>query len=404
MAFMLLDSSKASSSCLCSAQGNNGQVLLFYRYWANAPKLGAEHLDKADDPHSLADFHKELATRLSLGGKFRIAKEGFNITLGGTRIPEYIKACRNHWSFSGLDLSTSQACDAFFKPTPGCACAFNGQANIRVTHEITPLGITNYTPSSWSNVISLSPQDFHDICKDGSVPLIDVRNHYESRIGYFVTGKGEAAVRPAVRRFSQWPGYVTRHVLGNAVYNKPIATYCTGGIRCEKGARWMQEALAAQGNRSNTPVYTLQGGIVGYQAWLQQEIAAGKKTPEESLFKGKNYVFDARGAIGLPYDNSEPLSTCQKCHQPEDRLGKCASKGCHLVLVVCQNCEEVGNVTCCEDCWNIQTTNSHKKTRRMCNCESTREKSLWGNGGAGLSKFKIRHKESTNHLNDTEPV
>ncbi|UPX14555.1 uncharacterized protein EKO05_0005033 [Ascochyta rabiei] len=388
------NSDPVTYTCTCPAQDEGGSVLLFYRYWANTPILPSSHTPKTYDTQSLAIFHEQLTSELGIGGKFRIANEGFNITLGGTTsaINKYIDACCAHWSFAGIDLSTPSACDAYFKPTPGCACAFNKKASVRVTAEITPLGVTNYAPSSWSNVISLPPAQFHDLCQAGEIPLIDVRNHYESRIGYFVTGDGTVAVRPAVRRFSQWPGYVVRHVLGNDLYKKPegIATYCTGGIRCEKGARWMQEALVKGGRTSDAPVYTLHGGIVAYQTWMQEEIKAGRKQPQDSFFKGSNYVFDARGAIGA----QDAVSACHSCGKSEDRLGKCGVAGCHLVLVVCESCEREGGVSCCDDCRHISTEqlDSSLRSRRMCKCENDREKSLWGDGGARLEQGKRRQK------------
>lgn len=374
-------------TCTCSAQAEGGTVLLFYRYFANSPVLPVEHIQVTHNPQALADFHRTLAETLHLGGKLRIANEGFNITLGGTSssIKRYIEACCTHWSFAGIDLSTQQARDAYFKPTPGCACAFGGKASVKVTAEITPLGITNYAPATWSNVISLPPSEFHDLCKKGDIPLIDVRNHYESRIGYFVTGNGSVAVRPAVRRFSQWPGYVLRHVLGNDVFKKPagVATYCTGGIRCEKGARWMQEALASENGQNGAPVYTLHGGIVAYQAWMEEEVKSGRKKPDESFFKGTNYVFDARGAIG----KHEVVSTCHGCGEVEDRLGKCDVPGCHLVLVVCEACEIKGGVACCASCRDIhEMQGTTVQKNQICQCESEREKSLWGEGGAKLSR------------------
>ncbi|ORY04542.1 hypothetical protein BCR34DRAFT_491443 [Clohesyomyces aquaticus] len=232
------------------------------------------------------------------------------------------------------------------------------------------------------------------MCEEGEIPLIDVRNHYESRIGYFVTGRGDVAVRPQVRRFSQWPGYVARHVLGNEAFKKPIATYCTGGIRCEKGARWMQETLAAEGDRGDYPVYTLHGGIVAYQAWMQKEVEAGWKKPEDSFFKGKNYVFDARGAIAPDGGTEGKVATCHGCGKDEDRLGKCQRVGCHLVLVVCEPCEMEGGVACCEDCRRNVTMRHDEgsKARKLCRCESHREKSLWGDGGAKLGHSKPRQK------------
>lgn len=387
-------SDPVSYTCTCQAQSEGGSVLLFYRYWANTPVLPDEHVSNIKAPHALAEFHKQLTSRLRIGGKLRFATEGFNITLGGTRsaITSFTEACSTHWSFAGIDLSTPTARNAYFKPTPGCACAFNGEASIRVTAEITPLGITNYSPTSWSKVISLPPAEFHDLLRKGDIPLIDVRNHYESRIGYFVTGDGVVAVRPAVRRFSQWPGYVVKHVLGDDAYSKPqgIATYCTGGIRCEKGARWMQEALAEEGGSSDTPVYTLHGGIVAYQVWIDEEIKAGRKKPENSFFKGRNYVFDARGSIG----EQEAVSVCHGCGDAEDRLGKCEMPGCHLVLVVCESCERKGSIACCEDCrqTTLQQQEPATQSRRMCKCEVDREKTLWGEGGASLGRLKRRQK------------
>jgi predicted sulfurtransferase len=388
------NSDPVTYTCTCPAQSEGGRVLLFYRYWANTPVLPSEHAAKILEPQTLADFHSKLASQLNIGGKLRFATEGFNVTLGGTTtaIAAYIEACCTHWSFAGIDLSTQEARDAYFKPTPGCACAFSSKASVRVAAEITPLGITNYAPSSWSKVISLAPADFHALCQKGEIPLIDVRNHYESRIGYFVTGDGTVAVRPAVRRFSQWPGYVVRHVLGNDLYKKPsgVATYCTGGIRCEKGARWMQEALAKEEGIHDAPVYTLHGGIVAYQAWMEEEIKAGRKKPEDSFFKGSNYVFDARGAIGT----QDAVSACHSCGKPEDRLGKCEVAGCHLVLVVCELCELKGGICCCEDCRYINdgVQGVGSKSRRMCQCENDREKLLWGGEGARLGQTKRRPK------------
>ena len=388
------NSDPVSFTCECPARTEGGSILLFYRYWANSPTLPADHLSKTEDPQALADFHQQLISQLQLGGKFRLATEGYNITLGGTEsaIEKYIEACSAHWSFAGIDLATPKARDAYFKPTPGCACAFNGKSSLKVAAEITPLGITNYSPTSWSSVTSLPPAEFHKLLEKGDIPLLDVRNHYESRIGYFVAGDGTVAIRPAVRRFSQWPGYVVKHVLGNDVYKKPqgIATYCTGDIRCEKGARWMQEALEKEGGSGDAPVYTLHGGIVAYQAWMEEEVKAGRKKPEDSLFKGRNYVFDARGAIG----DQEAVSACHGCGRPEDRLGKCEMPRCHLVLVVCEMCEYKGGIACCEDCRDgaSHQQGSGSQSRRMCKCENEREKTLWGDGGASLSQSKRQQK------------
>lgn len=378
-----------SYTCTCAAsKSNDGLILFFYRYFSAPPHLPPQHQALANDPSHQAAFHTALTQKFNLGGKIRVAKEGFNITVGGTKdsVEAYIRECGSHWSLSGLDLSSVHQRDLFFKPTSGgCACAFGGPpASIRVAAEITPMGVTNYVPQTWDEIESLSPSEFHTRClEDKNIMLVDVRNHYESRIGYFVDPKtGEAALRPPIRRFSQWPQYVKRYMTASQGEEeserggRQIMTYCTGGIRCEKGARWMQENMT---KRENDKVCTLQGGIAAYITWISDEIRAGRKRPEDSLFRGKNYVFDARGSTGLGL--TDPVSNCHVCGRSEDRLSKCQSRGCHLILVVCEGCERM-DARCCRSCRDIENSvgddGEMRVSRPICGCERERENMLWG--------------------------
>jgi predicted sulfurtransferase len=388
-----LDSLSFVCNCSASSAPNGGLVLLFYRYYAASPCLPDQPPE--NNPALLAQFHQTLTKKLSLGGKIRVATEGFNITVGGTKnsIKEYMLECVSHWSFQGLELSTEGERKAFFKPSEGgCACAFDG-ASIRVASEITPMGVTNYAPRSWDEIDVLSPEEFHERCHlDPNTVLLDVRNHYESRIGFFVNPKtGETALRPPIRRFSQWPQYVRKYMgdqdkkMNPSTNGKQYLTFCTGGIRCEKGARYMQENMAKQPGDS---VATLKGGIAAYLTWMDEEIKQGRKKPNDSLFKGKNYVFDARGSTALN-EGSEPVSQCHGCRTASDRLSKCCSKGCHLILVVCEACEKSTNVRCCQSCLDIEemsSDNSSHGHRPICTCEQERETLLWGEGSRKLPK------------------
>lgn len=377
-------SDPVSYACTCS---HPGSVLLFYRYFANTPQLPSDLSSHASNPEEQADFHLEACTQNGLTGKIRVSKEGFNVTVAGSHagIEGYIAACLSHWSFSALDLSSRGNQDAFFKPTPGCSCVFTS-LSVRATAEITPLGVTNYSPATWSAVVPLSPAEFHQKCLEEHVKLIDVRNHYESKIGYFVSLKGGEAIKPPVRRFSQFPQWVKEHgaeITGDRDGEKPLLTYCTGGIRCEKGVRWMEENLPA----SNRPIHTLDGGIASYITWMEKEIKGGRKRPEDSLFKGQNYVFDARGSMGI--EGAEPVSKCHNCGTKTARLGKCGTKdACHLVLVICEECKTSGiDVRCCDDCLEMSKEQvTEVGPRRMCACEQERERALWGDGRVKKAK------------------
>ncbi|KAF4637583.1 hypothetical protein G7Y89_g495 [Cudoniella acicularis] len=282
-------------TCTCPvlSDPNGGLVLLFYRYFAASPSLPNE-ANSASDPSSLTAFHAGLTQKYALGGKIRVAQEGFNITVAGTKdhIEAYMRDCILHWSFSGLDLDTEQKQRDFFKPTAGgCACIFGGPpASVRVTAEITPMGVTNYIPENWDNIEVLSPAEFHERChSEPNMLLFDVRNYYESRIGYFIDPKnGQPALRPPIRRFSQWPQYVRRYMVGSdthgierkeEVESRQILTFCTGGIRCEKGARYLQEKMT---KRLGDKVCTLKGGITAYITWMDEEIRQKRKQPGEN--------------------------------------------------------------------------------------------------------------------------
>ena len=424
-------SDPVSFTCTCPASSSSGGglVLLFYRYFSSPPVLiPLVH----QTPAELAAFHTSLIEKHNLGGKLRIANEGFNITVGGTRedIEAYMNACVEHWSFASLGLNNSSAEEGekekrryeFFKPTTGgCRCVFGpGEASVKITSEITPMGVEGYRPRDWDIVQSLKPEEFHEKCLrsknedgEGKIMLLDVRNHYESRIGYFVDPRtGEKALRPGIRRFSQFPMYVKkyfgshRNESGNGSVNgeekargsREIMGYCTGGIRCEKSMRFLAENIdRKQGDK----VFTLKGGIAAYLMWMDEEIREGKKKPEDSLFKGKNYVFDARGSMGLQEGEGkgEPVSSCHLCGKAEDRLSKCRSKGCHLILVVCGDCEEVGDPRCCEDCRDLDQAvirdgegEDKKVSRPVCMCEKVREVELWGGERVKTQKTQARRK------------
>jgi predicted sulfurtransferase len=389
-----------SYTCSCSATEVGGAVLLFYRYWSNTPKLPPAHREKADKPELLAEWHRGLTVKLNLRGKFRIAKEGYNITVGGTRaeINEYMKLCLDHWSFDSLQLDTEEARLLFFKPSNGCACVFGPDegASVRVTAEITPMGVEGYSPRDWGGVEALLPEEFHIRCHEEESLLLDMRNHYESRIGYFISPQtGEAALRPPIRRFSQWPQYLRRHKdITKGGYHRHIMTYCTGGIRCEKGARWMHENLEQQ---TGEKIYTLHGGIAAYLTWMDEEIRQGRKQIGDSLFRGRNYVFDARGSTGLS-SPMEPVGRCHVCTVPTESMSKCGSKGCHLILVICSKCDE-GDSRCCPSCHDLDSdqlteTRQGKGSRRpICACEQAREEQLWGSVGMRMPKTSAVRKK-----------
>ena len=80
--------------------------------------------------------------------------------------------------------------------------------------------------------------------------VVDTRNHYEIELGTF-----PGAVDPKTDNFRQFNDFAIE--LAKTSSDKPLAMFCTGGIRCEKATALMLELGFDE-------VYHLQGGILNY--------------------------------------------------------------------------------------------------------------------------------------------
>ena len=82
------------------------------------------------------------------------------------------------------------------------------------------------------------------------VVLLDTRNSFEVRHGSF-----RGAVDFGIGKFSDFPQAFRDHA--EALKEKTIVSFCTGGIRCEKAAIYMQQLGHAN-------ALQLEGGILNY--------------------------------------------------------------------------------------------------------------------------------------------
>ncbi|KAF9569578.1 hypothetical protein EC968_002475 [Mortierella alpina] len=290
-------------SLSCSCDPSLGTVILFYAYLPIA------------DPLALAKLHKSWSSKLGLYGKVKIAAEGINATLSGNpeSIVEYIDQLTEHPDFAVLNLSgtasdqnetdkslLSMRRHNFFKPTGGCRHVFAETISIKVVEEICPLGAPELSvyqdPENKRG--KLPPSEFHQKLKDLSgrddVVVLDVRNYYESDIGRF-----PGAITPPIRKFSSFRDYVDRHK--DQFSGKTLLSYCTGGIRCEKATTYLRQSLQNGDGSRPTEVLMLDGGIHNYLEWIKQQ-----NMSSESLWLGKNYVFDARQSLGLEDTTANP--------------------------------------------------------------------------------------------------
>ena len=147
-------------------------------------------------------------------------------------------------------------------------------------------------------------------------------------------------------------------------------------------------------------VLTLKGGIAAYIAWVDGEIREGRMGAGESLFKGRNYVFDGRGNVGLEGGGDEVVGRCVRCEGPAEKMRTCRSSGCRLELVVCGDCEGVG-VVCCQDCRELDEE-VREGVRRMCHCERDREDRLWGSDIKISREMEVWKSKTAKEFTGTE--
>ena len=120
------------------------------------------------------------------------------------------------------------------------------------------------------------------------VTLLDTRNDYEVKMGTF-----RGALAPGIDNFRDFPAATAK--LPAELKERPVVTFCTGGIRCEKAAPYLQQAGFKQ-------VFQLDGGILKYF----EECGAAH-------YEGECFVFDRRVGVdpALQETNSVMCFACQ---------------------------------------------------------------------------------------------
>lgn len=146
----------------------------------------------------------------------------------------------------------------------------------------------------------LSPKKLRDMLATGrDMILLDTRNDYECRLGSF-----KGAINLGIKTFRAFPEAVQKASCLDpvAVGNRPVVTFCTGGVRCEKAAF----ALADRGVQPSQ-LYQLKGGILHFL-----EVCKGG---DRTFFEGDCYVFDRRVALKNDLSESETVM-CFACRAP----------------------------------------------------------------------------------------
>jgi UPF0176 protein len=295
------------------------KVLLYYQF----TRIG--------DPKSYTAQHLKWCRSLGLLGRILIAEEGINGTVSGTAeaCREYMDGLEADPQFAGITFKIDDADGHVFRKL------YVRERDEIITLTAEGLNGKQFHPNDRTGT-HLSPTEWRERMSDPDAILLDGRNNYESAIGHF-----KNALCPDLENFRDFPAWIEEN-LGDSK-DKPILTYCTGGIRCEKLSAWMIDA-------GFTQVFQLSGGIVSYG---KDEQVQGDQ------FDGSCYVFDERIAVPINHTESRTtLSRCHHCDAPSEDFTNCLNVLCNLHMALCPTCAELLDGCCSEAC---KTADSRRK-------------------------------------------
>ena len=282
------------------------------------------------DPKAVMLWQKTLCQSLNLKGRILVSEHGINGTLGGDMedLKKYCRATKEYPGFGKTD----------FKWSDGTGNDFP-RLSVKVRKELVAFTTPDEIKVGKSGVLNggkhLKPHQVNQLVEErgDEVTFFDGRNAFEAKIGKF-----KNAVVPNVQTTHDFIQELESGKYDH-LKDKPIVTYCTGGIRCEI-------LSAVMINRGFKEVYQIEGGIVRY----------GEKFRDKGLWEGSLYVFDGR----MKVDFSEGVKTigeCEACNGPTSDFVNCSNLGCKDLILLCEHCQQ--------DSKNLECQPHHTRGRKL---------------------------------------
>ncbi|QNN76604.1 sulfurtransferase [Pseudoxanthomonas mexicana] len=230
--------------------------------------IAAYHFTPIEAPADFAATLHARAEALSLRGSVLVAGEGLNLFLAGDAgaIASFLAPLREDARFAGLRVKYSTSREVPF-----------ARLKVKVKPEIISFRRPGTTPEH-ARAPAVEPTTLARWLEQGHddagrrVVMLDTRNQQEVAYGTFA-----GALTLPIDKFTDLPAALEPH--RQALKDATVVSFCTGGIRCEKAALWMQ----ADGMDN---VLQLDDGILGY---FEQVGGFG--------YEGACFVFDERVAL-----------------------------------------------------------------------------------------------------------
>ena len=204
---------------------------------------------------------QKLFIENNIKGILIISNEGLNGAISGKYkniflTSKKIKSLFGIVNFDSENLSKSKF-QPFHKP------------RVKIKKEVVPMGLNISAKNKKTNYVE--PLKWNNLIKDKNTFVLDVRKPFEYEVGSF-----KKAVNPKVNHFREFPEY-----LNKLDKKKPVAMFCTGGIRCEKASAYLND-------KGFKNIFQLRGGVLNYLKKIKKK---------NSMWKGECFVFDNRVSV-----------------------------------------------------------------------------------------------------------
>ncbi|MBT7383788.1 MAG: rhodanese-related sulfurtransferase [Cryomorphaceae bacterium] len=319
-------------------------TLSFYKYFnLGNPSLFRDHLFIA-------------FSKLDVLGRIYVANEGINAQLSVPKenIEVFKKSISEITPLNNirLNIALEHYSKSFLKLT------------IKIREKIVADGLNENTFDVTNIGEHLDAQRFNQILDDKNTICIDMRNHYESEIGFF-----KGAIKPDVDTFRESLEIIDIELEKHGK-QKNYLMYCTGGIRCEKASAYLK-------HKGIKNVFQLEGGIIEYTRQVNENDL-------KNNFLGKNFVFDERKGERI---SDDIVSNCHQCGKPCDSHINCINESCHLLFIQCDDCREKMNSCCSNECMQVVEL-SYEEQKSLRKGKHTSNK-IFKKGRSAKLKFKI---------------
>ena len=246
------------------------------------------------------EFLQREILKNNISGTIILSQEGINGTIAGKRknISQIIKSLKKVLNFK--DFDSKNMSQSHFQP-------FH-KGKIKIKNEVVPLGLKINSNNKKLNRY-ISGKSWNKLISNKETLVVDARKPFEYDVGTF-----KNSINPNIQNFRDFPKYLKK--IDKA---KPVAMFCTGGIRCEKASIFLKR-------KGFKNVFQLKGGILNYLNKIEKK---------ESLWKGECFVFDNRVSLKhkLKQGTYSVCSGCRKPFSPKDKKSNKYEEG-----VSCPRC------------------------------------------------------------------